>query len=787
MQLVTRVRSFFPALVFCFSLGILIGLVVGPPDTGLNDASADVSANVPGDLSGDGSASVTSTIPGDVATQVWSQSSVDVATPVSASVATSVLAGGSSGLSVSVSAHDTGRLPLDSPVFQNPWDVPGDVPGSGFDDASSRSQLWQPVLTHYYAARIADTIQALHDLLAHDQDEVAVRQNLAVVYKDAGDYEAAAAQYRAIASLRPDDANVLIDWGFALLAAERIQESRELFQRALMIDAARKWGYFGLAVASLALGDDEEASRALTQATIIDPDFAVAHELLGLTYLQQGEYLNASTALSRALRLDSSYLTTYYHLAQAYERLGQLTDAWNYYDRSSRIFGSRPEIQADVQRFVSQHQAIVMAVEESKGQVRESLLHTRVDQIPGSADAPLIRVGLLEQASSVTFSAGSAFRIGSTEQVFPAGRWEVALDGGRPKLTGASGDAVFLADVERFTLTDPSATFIVYDLNAGQGYFWARREDRQVRGELEVLNRPNGLTLVNELDVESYLVAVVPSEVYASMHPETLKAQAIAARTYALRSLGRYRSRGFDVLGSVASTEYKGVEREHPATTQAVIDTQGQVLTYRGRLADTVYSSNAGGYTVSGQVVWGGEVPYLVPRPEWGPDEAAPRFPLAPKTLENWLKYVPDVYSSRSDRTIQSTFRWVYRVPVTEIEARVNAVASIGRIVDVIVGERSIGGYVSRVTIVGTEGQYEVRGDRIRSMLGGLKSNVFKIEKLPAMGDLPASFMFFGAGFGHGVGLSQFGAAGMAEEGINAYDILAHYYPGTEIRGNYNR
>ena len=113
--------------------------------------------------------------------------------------------------------------------------------------------------------------------------------------------------------------------------------------------------------------------------------------------------------------------------------------------------------------------------------------------------------------------------------------------------------------------------------------------------------------------------------------------------------------------------------------------------------------------------------------------------------------------------------------------------ASIGEVLKIIPGSRGIGGYVNRVTLVGTKGSHVVRGDSIRSTLGGLKSNAFKVEAVVGADGLPESFIFYGAGFGHGVGLSQFGAAGMAEAGMTVDEILGHYFPGAVIRPNYNR
>ena len=113
--------------------------------------------------------------------------------------------------------------------------------------------------------------------------------------------------------------------------------------------------------------------------------------------------------------------------------------------------------------------------------------------------------------------------------------------------------------------TDPGFSSVVYDLETGQGYFFARLEHRRYRGSFELLLTADssGMTLVNIVDLESYLLSVVPSEMPASMPTAALEAQAVAARTYTLRSLGRFKSRGFDVSGSVLSSEYRGVDVEH--------------------------------------------------------------------------------------------------------------------------------------------------------------------------------------------------------------------------------
>ncbi len=98
-----------------------------------------------------------------------------------------------------------------------------------------------------------------------------------------------------------------------------------------------------------------------------------------------------------------------------------------------------------------------------------------------------------------------------------------------------------------------------------------------------------------------------------------------------------------------------------------------------------------------------------------------------------------------------------------------------------------MGGHLNRVTVVGAAGVHTLQGDVIRSLFGGLKSTAFKVQPVVGPDGTPQSFLFFGGGFGHGVGLSQFGAAGMAEAGATAGEILMHYFPGTTLSANYNR
>lgn len=645
---------------------------------------------------------------------------------------------------------------------------------------------------HYYEGRLLEAVARLRAVLpvAGPALERRVRMELAAVYKDLGDLEAVEREYGRLVAMDPADRESLAAWAFAALQRAQYATALERFEQALRLGEDH-WAHFGAGLAYLGTGDEEAAIEALTRAVAKEARFAAAHELLGTIFLRRGRYAEAADALAKALRLDSSYQYAYYKLAQAYEGAGRIDEAWSYYDRARRILGTAA-VRADIERFLATHQERVQAIEAATMARRAEPQHRLVEPVPGGGGGVPVRVGIVEGAQALTFSAGSPFVVraqGAVQGILPAGLWEMRLEGASLALYGPEGTRRAFSEAElRFELEQENATWILYDLSAGSGYFWARREDRQLRGDLVVLLRGGTFTVVNVLDIEAYLLAVVPSEMSFTMPMEALKAQAIAARTYTLRALGgRYASRGFDVLGDVASSAYRGVDAEHARTTEAVLSTTGLVLTYRGGLAETYYHASAGGHTASSEEVWGGRREYLRGVPEWGGDEGSVKFPLSPGALERWLRQIPDVYSSRAGHAILGTFRWVHRVSAEEIRQRVERTRSIGAITRIVPLERGEAGHVRSVRIEGTQGSYVVTGDAIRSTLGGLKSNTFKVETFLGRDGLPDSFLFIGAGFGHGVGLSQLGAAGMAEAGYTAEEILRHYFPGTTLAPDYNR
>ncbi|MBO9541222.1 SpoIID/LytB domain-containing protein [bacterium] len=264
------------------------------------------------------------------------------------------------------------------------------------------------------------------------------------------------------------------------------------------------------------------------------------------------------------------------------------------------------------------------------------------------------------------------------------------------------------------------------------------------RGELEVRMGPSALTVVNEVTLEAYLYGVVPAEVIPSWHPEALKAQAVAARTYAVAHLGQFSSLGYDLKATVASQVYGGTKLERPSTNQAVDDTRGRILTYLGKPIEAVYSDSSGGFTESCLEVWGKAVPYLQAVPDF--DQQSPRY-----VWETTI--APDRFSPALQKLG----------------------VSIGDLVAIEPLERSYSGRLKRARLIGTTGTAEVGGEKLRFAFG-LRSTFFNVAK-----QADGSLAFAGRGWGHGVGMSQWGAKAMADMGYSYDQILAHYYGQTTL------
>jgi stage II sporulation protein D len=670
----------------------------------------------------------------------------------------------------------TSTLPLTSPCFSNAWQK--DV------------EKWRQILSTYTAGNLAKAAELLRELALTPRAEAALAwKNLAIVYKDMGQPREAAQAYAEALRIHPEDAGLWADYAWALYASAQIEPAIAAFERAIGLAGEEPWLLYGLGLAYAGTAA-EVGIPFIEKAISLNPRLAAAHFDLGLLYAGIGWEDKAAEAFAAALAADSNYTAAYGYLAPYFERKGDLAAAWNAYSRGVLALPADTQLQKGKQLFQDTYRDFIAQREAQANIDRHSVKPKTIVplHIP---KAPEVRVGLLERMHTIRLAWGRPVKVYHGNQVvaeLPAGGiWTLRYkNNGRLILENPDGRLV-LSGSAPWTLVPESddSTFVVYDMEVNKGTFYAKLEHRQYRGRMEIAVYNQAITLINIVDLESYLLSVVPSEMYASMPQAALQVQAVAARTYTLRHMGRYAARGFDLLGTPASAEYRGAGAEHPQTTAAVLATVGQVLVdEQGRLAETYYSACSGGHTVSAAEIWGGERSYLTGVLD-SDEEEVPEFPLGPAALECWIKKSPLVFSSRTRFTSESSFRWVKLVDPAEIERRVNERRFIGRLQRVVTGARGIGGQVSEVHLVGTEGTYTVRGDSIRSMLGGLRSNLIKVEGFYDRSGNLKKLTIFGGGFGHGVGMDQLGATGMAEAGYDMEAIISHYYGSARLKRLY--
>ncbi len=262
--------------------------------------------------------------------------------------------------------------------------------------------------------------------------------------------------------------------------------------------------------------------------------------------------------------------------------------------------------------------------------------------------------------------------------------------------------------------------------------------DRWYRGKTLVVPDAQGLSVVNYVDLEQYLYSVLGSEMNGNWPQEALKAQAVAARTYAIYKQETDGNSIYDVGDTAAWQVYNGVASESPGTRAAVKSTSGQVLTYKNQIILAAFHACSGGHTENVEDVWSQPLPYL--------------------------RGVQDF-----DRDI-SACQWEKILSTAEINQRI---AGVGNVLSLNPSFTPYGS-IKTIKFVGDRGTRELKGNDVRNAFG-LRSTRFTITAEPS------GLRVAGRGWGHALGMSQWGAYNLAKHGVNYLQILGHYYRGTSL------
>lgn len=364
---------------------------------------------------------------------------------------------------------------------------------------------------------------------------------------------------------------------------------------------------------------------------------------------------------------------------------------------------------------------------------------------------------LMEDSHGVTSSQQAVIRVLIADNVK-----ELTL-GSDTSITfrNGNGDLIFSTDIggRNIQLCPQEAAFRI----SGHDYPYSeivaeagsndklRINERRYRGKFKIYKGiGDGVSVINMVPLEEYLRSVVPMEMPPNWPIEALKAQAVVSRTYALYQIEQNRNREYDICATRFSQVYGGMDAEAENTNQAIFDTKGKVLTYRGLPALAYFHSNSGGITEDARSVWMADIPYL--------------------------RAVEDHYSMDAPNTF-----WTLFLRFDDIQEALNRNGiRTGSIKSVEPHEINPSGRVNKVRIFHSGGKKIISGHIFRISLDPslLKSTLFTMTKIGN------GVRFDGKGSGHGVGMSQWGAREMAKAGCPWRDILLHYYQGVTIQEN---
>ncbi|HVZ79237.1 MAG TPA: SpoIID/LytB domain-containing protein [bacterium] len=636
----------------------------------------------------------------------------------------------------------------------------------------------------------------LRERIARDPTDQELWLQLAELRKSIGDDAGALTAYRSCLE-KGGDAKVRLALGLTLLQMGRSRNAEAFLLEARKQEPRDPWVLWGLAQVDhekarvdkrrwFRKRELEEAAGFLNDLVKIKPRFAPAYWRLGEVLTLAGDDQGALDAYLALLKLDPSYKKVHGLIARLLERLGRSKEALERYQRAMQVEPQNQELKAEAALVAKE-----LPGEEKKRKALRLAQWKDYQPTPAPPIAPspvTVRVGLLTGMGRVVFRGQGDLTV-SVEGQGPVTQLQGGVDHQWIYRRGRKGqaDAWELLDrrnklVLKFdrplqvSSPDPAKAILIHALPSGAGYFFAKEaEDRAYRGTIEVRPEPGkGFSVIDRVGLEDYCAGVIPSEMNPSWPMEALKAQAVAARSYAMTRMGGHASQGFDVVDTVGDQVYRGITAEVARSSEAVRQTAGMVVKKGDHILKTVFSAECGGHTQDYQEAWGGHEP-VVGVPDF-PERynRDMEFPPSPLHLKEWVQEDRVAWCRVLELRGYKNYRWISMIGAQELEAKA---PEIGRLKRLLVEKRSSAGWAQVLLVEGDQGTKRVRGDAIRGFLGGLRSNLVWIETQRDPKGWPLEYTIYGGGWGHGVGLCQVGCYGLARAGEDFRAILRHYFP----------
>ncbi|MCE5332306.1 MAG: SpoIID/LytB domain-containing protein [Bacteroidales bacterium] len=448
---------------------------------------------------------------------------------------------------------------------------------------------------------------------------------------------------------------------------------------------------------------------------------------------------------------------------------------------------------------------------------------------------PVIHVGILS-AEEIEFVLNGTFIALSGKDY--KGKQKAKYIDGKVLFDGKSHDELIFEPIGENT------SFDLINVIIGIDFHWERKEDQRFKGALKIIVEDKNITAINRVKVEDYLTSVISSEMSATASGELLKAHAVISRSWLLSNSPLNSPKGelknplsenveyeasskspsfggvggafikwyerdahahFDVCADDHCQRYQGITRASTKAVKKAIEiTRGEVLMFNKEICDARFSKSCGGASETFENCWAPEhYPYLTKVIDNPTNPEGFELNLTIEAnAEKWIRQSPQAFCNTTDKKVlaqvlnnydQETtdfFRWKVeytQAELSELVARRSGI-DFGQIIDLIPVKRGESGRIIELKIVGTKKNIIVGKElEIRKWLSNshLYSSAFVVDKSDIVDDIPQHFTLTGAGWGHGVGLCQIGAAVMGEKGYKYKEILLHYFRGAELKKIY--
>ncbi|MFH2204455.1 MAG: SpoIID/LytB domain-containing protein [Elusimicrobiota bacterium] len=653
----------------------------------------------------------------------------------------------------------------------------------------------------YYDGRPRKAVEAYAQALKVDARSLNARLNGAVVLSDLGEHETAVIWFEQAARLSPRDADIRTALAEALRTRGRRKEARAEAERALAIDPQHIYALTALGRIELDDGNPKAAAAALSRAAHIDPNFTLAHFYLGRARESLGDVDGALEAYKIAAFKDSYFTNARYHMSRVLYRLQRFHEA---YDQTAKLLASAPvhtkyrKLAGALREKLRHPHRPAPAAHADNSELRSTRRSATPLIPPPAGQVPSLRIGIGTDGmgkprpwDGLQFTVKTPFHIVSADSGASLVRGEPG-QGWRVAVTPQRDIEVYDPSGRRRVRTRSPLRIRPDERHGGWTYLKEPAAVRQglartLRGEIEFALHPGkrALKIVNIVDLESYTQGVLTAEMPIRSPMEALKAQAVIARTHALfvkNRRPRHNRDGYELCDGQHCQVYYGVGSETEKSRAVVKATQGRIVTHSGHVAEMLYSSNCGGHSQSsGELKGWTSISYFTGVQD---ADSVVEVPSSPWELRRWLRSTPKAYCRPSAYVYPSHYRWGRVIPAPEMEKRINRSVDIGRLQGILPLKRSSSGHLNSVLVRGSRGSRVVDNElSIRGLfgIGSQRSALFIMETEYDDDGRPKNFIFYGGGWGHGVGMCQSGAMGRAERGQSYAQILKAYYRGVEI------